>query len=34
VARTLLDRGFEGVYNLKGGILEWVDHVDPTLPRY
>ena len=26
--------GFKHVQNLKGGILEWVDKVDPSQPRY
>ena len=26
--------GFKLVRNLKGGILEWVDKVDPSMPRY
>ena len=26
--------GFKHVLNLKGGILEWVDKVDPSQPRY
>src|SRR5262245_8253996 len=26
--------GFRHVQNLKGGILEWVDKVDPSQPRY
>jgi adenylyltransferase/sulfurtransferase len=26
--------GFNKVLNLKGGILEWIDKVDPTQPRY
>jgi molybdopterin/thiamine biosynthesis adenylyltransferase/rhodanese-related sulfurtransferase/molybdopterin converting factor small subunit len=26
--------GFKRVLNLKGGILEWIDKVDPSLPRY
>ena len=26
--------GFKRVLNLKGGILEWVDKVDPTQPKY
>src|SRR5215208_6464187 len=26
--------GFKRVLNLKGGILEWVDKVDPSQPRY
>src|SRR5688500_16719827 len=26
--------GFTNVKNLKGGILEWIDKVDPTQPKY
>jgi adenylyltransferase/sulfurtransferase len=26
--------GFKRVLNLKGGILEWIDKVDPTQPKY
>ena len=26
--------GFTRVKNLRGGILEWVDKVDPTQPKY
>jgi len=26
--------GFKRVLNLRGGILEWIDKVDPTLPKY
>ena len=26
--------GFKRVLNLKGGIQEWVDKVDPSQPRY
>jgi sulfur-carrier protein adenylyltransferase/sulfurtransferase len=26
--------GFKHVLNLKGGILEWIDKVDPTQPKY
>ena len=26
--------GFKRVLNLKGGILEWIDRVDPTQPKY
>ena len=32
--RLLRERGFERVRNLKGGILAWIDRVDPTLPKY
>ena len=26
--------GFKKVYNLTGGILEWADKIDPTMPKY
>jgi adenylyltransferase/sulfurtransferase len=26
--------GFKRVLNLKGGILDWIDKVDPSLPKY
>jgi adenylyltransferase/sulfurtransferase len=26
--------GFTKVKNLKGGILEWIDKVDPSQPKY
>ncbi len=26
--------GFENLYNLKGGVLAWVDEIDPRLPKY
>ena len=26
--------GFRNVLNLKGGILDWVDKVDPSQPKY
>jgi sulfur-carrier protein adenylyltransferase/sulfurtransferase len=26
--------GFRNVFSLKGGILEWIDKVDPTQPKY
>jgi len=26
--------GFTNVKNLRGGILEWIDKVDPTQPKY
>lgn len=28
------DHGFENLYNLEGGILGWVEQIDPTLPKY
>jgi rhodanese-related sulfurtransferase len=27
-------QGFDGVYNLAGGIDAWSTHVDPSVPRY
>jgi adenylyltransferase/sulfurtransferase len=27
-------RGFRDVRNVAGGILAWIDRVDPSLPRY
>ena len=32
--RALRDAGFSKVVNLKGGILEWIDKIDPTQPKY
>jgi adenylyltransferase/sulfurtransferase len=32
--RTLTEKGFTRVQNLKGGILEWIDRIDPTQPKY
>jgi sulfur-carrier protein adenylyltransferase/sulfurtransferase len=32
--RALRERGFPDVAHLEGGVLAWVDEVDPTLPRY
>lgn len=33
-AKLLCDHGFEQVYNLEGGILAWIDQIDPSLPKY
>ena len=33
-ADFLRTQGFPRVLNLKGGILDWVDKVDPTQPKY
>ena len=33
-ARQLSEAGVSDVRNLAGGILRWIDDVDPTLPRY
>jgi rhodanese-related sulfurtransferase len=30
----LRQQGFDRAYNLKGGILEWIDRIDPTQPKY
>jgi adenylyltransferase/sulfurtransferase len=30
----LHEAGFPGARNLKGGILEWIDKVDPSQPKY
>jgi adenylyltransferase/sulfurtransferase len=32
--RQLVDRGFTRVQNLKGGILAWIDRIDPSQPKY
>ena len=31
---SCVDKGFTRVENLKGGILEWIDRIDPTQPKY
>ena len=33
-ARQLADAGVANVRNLSGGILRWIDEVDPAMPRY
>ena len=33
-ARQLAEAGVSDVSNLAGGILRWIDDVDPSLPRY
>lgn len=33
-ARLLLERGYEKVFNLRGGVLGWREQVDPTLQAY
>jgi adenylyltransferase/sulfurtransferase len=33
-AALLRSEGFDRVHNLSGGILAWIDQVDPTLPKY
>ena len=32
--RLLREHGISNARNLKGGILEWIEKVDPSLPRY
>jgi adenylyltransferase/sulfurtransferase len=33
-ADFLRSAGFKRVLNLKGGILDWIDKVDPSQPKY
>ena len=33
-AEFLRSVGFTKVLNLKGGILDWIDKVDPSQPKY
>ena len=32
--RLLRERGFDRVTNLRGGILAWIEKIDPSLPKY
>ncbi len=32
--KLLMDSGVENVHNLDGGILEWIEKIDPTLTKY
>ena len=32
--KLLREAGFDGARNLRGGILRWIDAVDPSLPKY
>ena len=32
--KILREAGFAGARNLRGGILRWIDAVDPSLPKY
>lgn len=34
VVRYLEGQGFTNLYNLQGGILAWIDRVDPSLTKY
>jgi sulfur-carrier protein adenylyltransferase/sulfurtransferase len=33
-ASFLREHGFKVAKNLKGGVLAWVDQVDPSQPKY
>ena len=33
-AKALIDIGFENVKSMRGGIEEWADAIDPSMPRY
>jgi rhodanese-related sulfurtransferase len=33
ICRFLEQRGYDNVYNLKGGILAWIAEIDPSLPQ-
>ena len=33
-ATFLRQQGFTKVKNLKGGILDWSDKIDPSVPKY
>jgi len=33
-ARELRERGFQKVFNLKGGVLAWREEVDPSVQAY
>ena len=33
-ANLLAENGFSGLFNLSGGILKWIDEVDPSLSKY
>jgi rhodanese-related sulfurtransferase len=32
--KLLREQGFERVKNLRGGILAWIDRIDPTQAKY
>ena len=34
ITQALMARGYENVFNLKGGILAWAVEIDPSLPTY
>jgi len=34
IIEYLETQGFNNLYNLKGGVLAWVDEIDPSLTKY
>lgn len=34
IVQFLKSKGFDNVYNLKGGIFAWIDEIDPSLSKY
>ena len=34
LAELLRDAGFANAWNVRGGILAWIDRIDPSLTRY
>lgn len=34
VCQQLEGKGFDNVYNLKGGILAWANEIDPSVTKY
>lgn len=34
VTKFLMQQGFDNVHNLSGGILAWIDQIDPSLSKY
>ncbi len=34
IVEYLEQAGYTNAHNLKGGILEWADKIDPTMPKY
>jgi len=34
VVKRLREKGFERVFNLRGGLLAWAEEVDPSLETY
>ena len=34
VQQALTQEGFTNIHNLKGGILAWIDEIDPSMTKY